>query len=77
MNVSNVVKNVIKDEGRTQSWVVAEMNRIDPALKMDRAKLSAIACGNRKMTGDELIAFCKAVRRSPDIFLNRKQESTT
>lgn len=70
MNVEPAVRNIIKDKGLRQTWVVDQMNRIDPTLGMSKVKLSAIVCGGRKMTGDELIAFCVATNTSPDYFCN-------
>lgn len=72
MSISDTINQVLKKEGRTQRWVIAEMNKIDPTLKMDRVKFSAIVCEKRKMTGDELLAFCKAMRINPDIFIGKK-----
>ena len=68
MRASDGVKKLIKDKGLRQTWVVDQMNRIDPTLGMSKVKLSAIICGNRKMTGDELIVFCVATNTSPDYF---------
>lgn len=72
LSISNIVNQILEKEGRTQRWVVTEMNRIDPTLKMDRVKFSAIVCDKRKMTGDELLAFCKAMQINPDIFMEKK-----
>lgn len=72
LSISDTINQVLKKEGRTQRWVIAEMNKIDPTLKMDRVKFSAIVCEKRKMTGDELLAFCKAMRINPDIFIGKK-----
>lgn len=74
MRVPETIRRILKDEGRTQSWVIDEMNRILPDLKMDRAKFSAIVCGVRKMTADELLVFCKAVKKNPDVFLSSDGE---
>lgn len=54
--------------------MIDEMNKILPDLKMDRAKFSAIVCGVRKMTADELLVFCKAVKKTPDVFLSSDGE---
>ena len=75
MRVPETIRRILKDEGRTQSWVIDEMNRILPDLKMDRAKFSAIVCGVRKMTADELLVFCKAVKKNPDVFLSSDGEA--
>ena len=69
MNIPETIKTTLKSEGRTQKWVVAEMNKIDPQITMDPVKFSAIVCGKRKLQGDELLAFCKATGISPDVFL--------
>ena len=69
MLINETVKRLLKEEGRTQTWVAQEMNRIDPSIDMTNVKLSAIATGQRKMTGDEMLAFCKAMRRNPDEFM--------
>lgn len=50
------------------------MNSINPSLDMDRSKFSAIITGNRKMTGDELLAFCMALEISPDVFTEQEKE---
>lgn len=70
--MSEIYKNlrrILEEQGRTQLWVINRMNEIKPDLKMDRSKLSAIATGTRKMTGDELLVFCQAVEVTPDEFL--------
>ena len=54
------VRSIIKNRGLRQVWVVEQMNKLDPYLNMNPVKFSAIVCGSRKMTGDELIAFCRA-----------------
>lgn len=76
MSVSVTVKKIISDSGRTQSWVVARMNQIDPGINMNRSKLSAIVCGIRKMTGEELLAFCKATGANPDLFLYESRKES-
>lgn len=72
MTIPKIIRKVLKAEGRTQAWAVEEMNKIDPKLNIDRVKFSAIVCGSRRMTGDELLAFCKALQVSPDVFLEKK-----
>lgn len=69
MKTSACVRELIRQKGLRQVWVVDQMNRIDPSLNMSPVKFSAIVCGGRKMTGDELIAFCMATNVSPDYFL--------
>lgn len=75
MNVEPAVRTVIRDKGLRQIWVVEQMNLVNPALNMSNAKLSSIVCGGRKMSGDELIAFCVATNTSPDYFYNTAQDS--
>ena len=66
MSIPDAIRAVLDRRGCTQAWIVRKMNEISPELGMDRVKFSAIVCGNRKMTGDELLAFCKAVKMNPD-----------
>ena len=73
VSVANTAKRVLNEQGRTQVWVINRMNAIFPSLEMDRNKLSSILTGKRKMTGDELIGFCKALQISPDEFLKEKE----
>lgn len=70
MSLSVLVEKVLKENGRTQTWTIDQMNKINPALKMDRCKMSSIINQNRKMTGDELLAFCMALQISPDVFMD-------
>ena len=72
--VSDTAKRVIEEQGRTQAWVINRMNMICPELEMDKNKLSTILLGKRKMSGDELIAFCKALEISPDEFTRSPAE---
>lgn len=74
LTISETTKKVLKEQGRTQRWVAEKMNDINPSLEMDRTKFSAIVTGNRKMTGDELLAFCMALEISPDIFTEEEKE---
>lgn len=76
MNVEPAVREIIEGRGLRQVWVVDQMNRIAPELSMSKAKLSAIVCGSRKMTGDELIAFCLATGTNPDYFYNAAERAT-
>lgn len=77
MNVEPAVKNIIENRGLRQKWVVDHMNSVVPGLKMSTTKFSAIICGGRRMTGDELIAFCKATETSPDYFFDAGAQDTT
>lgn len=71
MSVESMVKELIDSRGLRQIWLVGQMNRIMPDVNMNPNKLSAIVCGNRKMTGDEFLAFCKATETSPDYFCRK------
>lgn len=70
MNVEPAVKCIVESRGLRQNWVVERMNRVAPDLNMSAVKFSAIVCGGRRMTGDELIAFCKATETSPEYFFD-------
>lgn len=72
--ISETAKRILNEQGRTQKWVAEKMNQINPSLEMDRNKLSGIMSGNRKMTGDELLAFCMALEISPDIFTGQAND---
>lgn len=66
--VEDTVKRLLNEQGRTQRWVIEKMNLIAPELNMNKTKFSAIVVGKRKMSGDELISFCKALEITPDEF---------
>lgn len=66
--LNSMIETQLKENGRTQTWTINKMNEINPKLKMDRSKMSAIINDNRKMTAEELLAFCMALKISPDIF---------
>lgn len=70
MSLNKKIKNILNENGVTQNWVVNKMNEINPKLNMDKTKMSAIVNGIRKVSGDELLAFCMAMKISPDIFTN-------
>lgn len=70
MKINDTVKKIMEKEGRTQKWLAREMNDVDPDIKMTNVKLSAIVTGRREMSGDEMLAFCKAMKVNPDVFLN-------
>lgn len=74
MSIPEIIRDILKKEGRTQTWVINEMNKILPEINMDRGKFSATVCGTRKMTADELLTFCKAVKKNPDIFLEAEAD---
>lgn len=68
--IGATARQIIRQRGVTQKWVAERMNGINPAVSMDRSKISATLAGERKMTGDELLAFCKALEINPDVFLS-------
>lgn len=68
MNINEEMKRIIKEEGRTQKWVLQEMNKMDPSINLNDAKFSAIMTGRRNVSAEEFLAFCQVVRRSPEIF---------
>lgn len=74
MSVSDAIKKVITDSGRTQVWLVSKVNAIDPQINMSKAKLSASLIGKRKISADEFIALCKALEISPDLIMERVAE---
>lgn len=58
--VEEVIKKKITEEGRKQTWVVKKMNAINPKLNMSRSKINRIVtAGDRKLSGNELVALCK------------------
>lgn len=61
MNTERKARALITNSGRKQSWIVQEMNRISPGLKMTPSKLSESINGKREMSADELVAFCTAI----------------
>lgn len=67
--VNTTIKNILSETGTTQAWIISKMNQLNPDLAMNSNKFSAIVHGRRKMTGEELIIFCKATKTNPDIFL--------
>ncbi len=73
--ISETTKRILKEQGRTQKWAAEKMNQINPNLDMDKNKISGIVAGSRKMTGDELLAFCMALEVSPDIFTEEDKEA--
>lgn len=73
VSVADTAKRVLNEQGRTQVWVINRMNSIFPSLNMNRNKMSSILAGKRKMTGDELIGFCRALQISPDEFTKERR----
>lgn len=71
MCISQIMKKQLQDTGRSQTWVISKMNEISPKINMDSNKMSAIFHNKRKISGDELLAFCMALEISPDLFLNK------
>lgn len=65
-------KELLKERGCTQAWVIDKMNSIDPSIKMDRSKFSAFINSKRQISGKELLVFCMALKISPDVFLDQK-----
>lgn len=65
-------KELLAERGHTQAWVIEKMNSIDPSIKMDRCKFSAFINNKRKISGSELLAFCMALKISPDVFLEQQ-----
>lgn len=74
MCISEKIEKLLSERGTTQAWVVTQMNNINPSIKMDAAKFSAIVKKKRKISGDELLAFCMALAISPDVFLKSKTD---
>ena len=72
MNINEKMKQIIKNEGRTQRWTVQEMNKQGMGLDLNDSKFSAIMTGKRALTADELLAFCAATGRSPEEFWERE-----
>lgn len=68
--VTDTVRRIIISQGRTQTWVAEKMNEVNPNIKMDLVKFNSIMTGRRKMSGDELLAFCMAMEITPDEFLS-------
>lgn len=67
--VTDTVRRIINEQGRTQTWISKRMNEINPRIEMDLVKFNSIVTGRRKMSGDELLAFCMAMEVTPDEFL--------
>jgi hypothetical protein len=72
--VNKTISRLLTEQGRKQSWVVQKMNEANPVLNMDETKFSAIMTERRKMSGDELVAFCVALCVSPDEFMKTEGE---
>lgn len=69
MAINEMVLHIILEHGVKQKWVAEQMNRDNPTLAMNRNKMSAIIGGNRKMSGEEFISFCRVMRVNPDVFM--------
>lgn len=67
--VTDTVRRIVNEQGRTQTWISKRMNEINPKIEMDLVKFNSIIAGRRKMSGDELLAFCMAMEVTPDEFL--------
>lgn len=72
--VTDTVRRIINEQGRTQTWISKRMNEVNPKIEMDLVKFNSIVMGKRKMSGDELLAFCMAVEVTPDEFLSRQPD---
>lgn len=77
ISISDTVKRILNEQGRTQIWVIQRMNEINAEINMERSKFSAIVVGKRKMSGDELLTFCRALEVSPDEFTKDGKETRT
>lgn len=71
MSLNEAIKNAIEESGRTQTWVASKANAINPSINLTVVKLNASLRGNRKITGDEFIALCKALEINPDSIADR------
>ncbi len=69
--IKSYIKSVIKDSGRTQTWLVAKINEADPGIGMSTQKLSASLSGKRKISADEFLAICKALAISSDLIAEK------
>lgn len=71
MNVGKIVGSIIYEKGMTQTSVTRNMIKLMPELrgKFNTNKMNAIIKGRRKMTCDELIAFCVVMNVDPAAFL--------
>lgn len=69
MKTNETVKRLIEEEGRSQTWVAREMNRVNPEINMTNVKLSAIVTGRRVMSSDEMLAFCRAMKTKASIII--------
>lgn len=69
--IKSYIKSVIKDSGRTQTWLVKKINEADPSIGMSTQKLSISLSGKRKMSADEFLAICKALAISPDLIAEK------
>lgn len=70
MSITDIIKKQIKNKGLRQKWVAQQMNLVHPCINMSPAKFSATLNNKRKMTADELIAYCKIVEVDPDELLS-------
>lgn len=73
MEIHDIIRREIDARGCTQTWVIRQMNAVNPKLDMGKDKFSSLLRGKRKMTADELIAFCLATSTNPDAFLRADQ----
>ena len=71
MNIGKIVGSIITEKGMTQTSVTKSMIKLMPELEghLTPKKMSAIIKGKRKMTCDELIAFCIVIDIDPSAFM--------
>ena len=71
MNIGKIVGSIISERGMTQKAVTKRMITLMPELNghLNAKKLSAVIKGKRKMTCDELIAFCIVMDVDPAAFM--------
>lgn len=62
-------KSVLERTGRNSAWVARRMDELNPTLQMTPGKLNQALLGKRKLTADELIAFCMATDTQPNSFI--------
>lgn len=73
MDLNKKIQEILNDNGVTQNWVVNKMNSINPKINMDKNKMSSIVNNSRKVTGEELLAFCMALKINPDVFVEQNE----
>ena len=61
-----ILKNIIEETGRPQTWVANKVNAICPSVNMSVKTLNAALHGRRKISGDEFLALCRVLEINPD-----------